>query len=66
MAVRTSTQSGNFNSTATWGGNAVPVDADQFIVSADMLLLLTTIEESPMVITIRLSSVNCTLLELAN
>ena len=34
MAVRTSTQSGNFNSTATWGGNAVPVDADQFIVSA--------------------------------
>ena len=34
MASRTSTQSGNFNSTSTWGGNAVPVDADQFTVAA--------------------------------
>lgn len=34
MASRTSTQSGNFNSTATWGGNAVPVDGDQFTVAA--------------------------------
>ncbi len=33
MATRTSTQSGNFNSTATWGGNPVPVDADIFIVN---------------------------------
>lgn len=34
MATRTSTQTGNFNSTATWGGSAVPVDGDQFVVSA--------------------------------
>ncbi len=34
MASRTSTQSGNFNSTSTWGGSAVPVDADQFTVAA--------------------------------
>lgn len=34
MASRTSTQSGNFNSTSTWGGNAVPVDGDQFTVAA--------------------------------
>ena len=33
MATRTSTQSGNFNSTATWGGAAVPVDGDDFIVN---------------------------------
>jgi hypothetical protein len=33
MATRTSTQSGNFNSTATWGGNPVPVDGDDFIVN---------------------------------
>lgn len=33
MATLTSTQSGNFNSTATWGGNPVPVDADIFIVN---------------------------------
>jgi len=34
MASRTSTQSGNFNSTSTWGGSAVPVDGDQFTVAA--------------------------------
>tara|TARA_Y100001937_G_scaffold53991_1_gene74513 strand:- start:357 stop:2849 length:2493 start_codon:yes stop_codon:yes gene_type:complete len=34
MATRTSTQSGNFNSTSTWGGSAVPVDGDQFVVAA--------------------------------
>src|SRR6056300_104104 len=34
MATRTSTQSGNFNSTSTWGGSAVPVDADAFVISA--------------------------------
>jgi hypothetical protein len=33
MPTRTSTQSGNFNSTATWGGAAVPVDGDDFIVN---------------------------------
>jgi hypothetical protein len=33
MAIRTSTQSGNFNSTTTWGGNPVPVDGDSFIVA---------------------------------
>jgi len=33
MASRTSTQSGNFNSTATWGGQAVPVDGDNFTVA---------------------------------
>ena len=33
MATRTSTQSGNFNSTTTWGGAAVPVDGDDFIVN---------------------------------
>jgi len=33
MATRTSTQSGNFNSTVTWGGAAVPVDGDSFVVS---------------------------------
>ena len=33
MATRTSSQSGNFNSTSTWGGSAVPVDGDSFIVS---------------------------------
>ena len=35
MASRTSSQSGNFNSTSTWEWfNAVPVDGDQFTVSA--------------------------------
>ena len=34
MALRTSSQSGNFNSTSTWGGSAVPVDGDQFTVAA--------------------------------
>jgi len=34
MATRTSTQSGNFNSTSTWGGSAVPVDGDDFVISA--------------------------------
>lgn len=34
MATRTSTQSGNFNATSTWGGSAVPVDGDQFVVAA--------------------------------
>ena len=34
MASRTSTQSGNFNSTSTWGGSAVPVDGDQFTIAA--------------------------------
>ena len=34
MAIRTSSQSGNFNATSTWGGSAVPVDGDQFVVSA--------------------------------
>ena len=34
MATRTSTQSGNFNSTSTWGGSAVPVDGDQFVIAA--------------------------------
>ena len=34
MATRTSSQSGNFNSTSTWGGSAVPVDGDAFVVSA--------------------------------
>jgi hypothetical protein len=33
MATRTSTQSGNFNSTTTWGGAAVPVDGDDFIIA---------------------------------
>lgn len=34
MATRTSSQSGNFNATSTWGGSAVPVDGDQFVVAA--------------------------------
>ena len=34
MATRTSSQSGNFNSTSTWGGSAVPVDGDAFVISA--------------------------------
>lgn len=34
MATRTSSQSGNFNATSTWGGSAVPVDGDSFVVSA--------------------------------
>jgi hypothetical protein len=33
MPTRTSTQSGNFNSTSTWGGNPVPVDGDDFIIN---------------------------------
>lgn len=33
MATRTSTQSGNFNNTSTWGGNPVPVDNDDFIIN---------------------------------
>ena len=40
MATRTSTQSGNFNSTSTWGGNAVPVDGDQFVVSAGHIVTI--------------------------
>jgi hypothetical protein len=34
MAARTSSQSGNFNSTSTWGGSAVPVDNDTFTIAA--------------------------------
>ena len=40
MATRTSSQSGNFNSTATWGGAAVPVDGDQFVVSAGHIVTI--------------------------
>lgn len=40
MAYRTSSQSGNFNSTSTWGGSAVPVDGDQFIVSAGHIVTI--------------------------
>ena len=40
MASRTSTQSGNFNSTSTWGGSAVPVDADQFTVAAGHIVTI--------------------------
>jgi hypothetical protein len=40
MATRTSTQSGNFNSTTTWGGNPVPVDGDSFIVSAGHIVTI--------------------------
>ena len=32
MPTRTSTQSGNFNSSSTWGGNPVPSGTDDFIV----------------------------------
>lgn len=41
MAVRTSTQSGNFNATSTWGGAAVPVDGDQFVVSAGHIVTVS-------------------------
>jgi len=34
MANRVSSQSGNWNSTATWGGSAVPVDGDTVTVTA--------------------------------
>ena len=34
MANRVSSQSGNWNSTATWGGSAVPVDADTVTITA--------------------------------
>jgi len=40
MATRTSTQSGNFNSTSTWGGSAVPVDGDQFVVAAGHIVTI--------------------------
>ena len=40
MATRTSTQSGNFNSTSTWGGSAVPVDGDSFVVSAGHIVTI--------------------------
>ncbi len=40
MATRTSTQSGNFNSTSTWGGSAVPVDGDAFVVSAGHIVTI--------------------------
>jgi len=33
MATRTSSQSGNFNSTSTWGGSAVPIDGDDFVIT---------------------------------
>ena len=38
MATRTSSQSGNFNSTSTWGGSAVPVDGDDFVISAGHII----------------------------
>lgn len=41
MATRTSSQSGNFNSTSTWGGSAVPVDGDQFVVSAGHIVTVS-------------------------
>jgi hypothetical protein len=34
MAAYTSTQSGNWNSTATWGGSGYPVDGDTWTISA--------------------------------
>lgn len=40
MATRTSSQSGNFNSTSTWGGSAVPVDGDDFVVSAGHIVTI--------------------------
>lgn len=40
MATRTSTQSGNFNATSTWGGSAVPVDGDAFVVSAGHIVTI--------------------------
>jgi hypothetical protein len=33
MATITSTQSGNFDATATWVGGVVPVDADSFVIA---------------------------------
>lgn len=42
MATRTSTQSGNFNSTSTWGGNPVPVDGDSFIVSVGHIVTINS------------------------
>ena len=40
MATRTSTQSGNFNATSTWGGSAVPVDGDAFVISAGHIVTI--------------------------
>lgn len=42
MATRTSTQSGNFSATATWGGAAAPVDGDSFTVAAGHTVTIDT------------------------
>lgn len=34
MATYTSSQSGNFSATATWGGSGPPVDGDKFVVAS--------------------------------
>ena len=41
MATRTSTQSGNFNSTSTWGGSSVPVGGDSFYISQGHTVTIT-------------------------
>lgn len=38
MATITSAQSGNFNSTSTWSGGVVPVDADAFVIAQGHLV----------------------------
>lgn len=38
MATITSAQSGNFNSTSTWSGGVVPVDADAFVIAQTHLV----------------------------
>lgn len=40
MATYTSTQSGNFNSSSTWGGSGPPADGDEFIVNYGHIVTL--------------------------
>ena len=49
-AVRTSTQTGNWSSTSTWGGSAAPGDGDQAVIAAGHTVTVdanTTVGKSP-------------------
>ena len=43
MATYTSSQSGNFSATATWGGSGPPADGDKFVVASGHTVTIDSI-----------------------